>query len=109
HPAPTPLVGGVSTMLPLIAVALAEAWREPDRAQFFLVLAASMSGFLLLGCWDDRRHVAASTRLLVSTLILTAVLALEQRLVIPCLTFVDGPTYVLELGPLAAPFTLVCL
>lgn len=109
HPAPTPLVGGVSTMLPLIAVAVAEAWREPDRAQFFLVLAASMSGFFLLGCWDDRRHVAASTRLLVSTLILTAALALEQRLVIPCLTFVDGPTYVLELGPLAAPFTLVCL
>lgn len=109
HRAPTPLVGGIACMVPMLAVAALEGWRQPAEAPFFATAAFVTAAFLLLGLADDRRHVSVTARLLISTLVLTAALAFQPSLALPVLSFGSAEMGSLPLGPLAGPFALICL
>lgn len=107
HAHPTPLVGGIAVMVPLLLVALAEAlWGGPDSG-IFAALAIGGFGFLLLGLYDDRDHVPPATRLLIAVSLFGALVMLQPNLL---LTSVDlAPQQVVSLGIIAVPFTILCL
>ncbi|MFN4089548.1 MAG: MraY family glycosyltransferase [Alphaproteobacteria bacterium] len=109
HRAPTPLVGGIAAMVPMLAVAALEGWRQPAHAPLFATLAFATAAFLLLGLADDRRQVSVTARLLLSTLVLTLVIAFLPALALPTLRLDPTGHVVVPLGLLAGPFALVCL
>jgi UDP-GlcNAc:undecaprenyl-phosphate/decaprenyl-phosphate GlcNAc-1-phosphate transferase len=105
HARPTPMVGGIALMVPLLLVALVEAiWHSP-AADIFPTLLLVGSGFLLLGWYDDRHHVPPRVRLLISSALFGAVI-LQQSL---ALTALDFGGLVIPLWILALPFTVLCL
>jgi UDP-GlcNAc:undecaprenyl-phosphate GlcNAc-1-phosphate transferase len=106
HARPTPLVGGIALMVPLLWVAASEAFRLPGRDHLFLALGTAGIGFMILGLYDDRRHVQPAARLLVSTALCASLLMIEPGLIVERLDLGFG---VWTLGVLAVPFTLLCL
>jgi len=107
HARPTPLVGGIALMVPLVLVALAEAvWYGPGGG-IFLILAAASFGFLLLGWYDDRDHVPPGVRLLISVSLCGALVLLRPDLILTEIHL--SPEHVVRLGAIAVPFTIICL
>ena len=107
HHRPTPLVGGIALMLPLLPVTMGEAVLQPWwRADLFTALGLSGLGFLTLGLIDDRHHLAPRIRLLLSGGLCSVALLIEPRLMLTELDF--GP-FAVPLGLFAAPFTVLCL
>jgi UDP-GlcNAc:undecaprenyl-phosphate/decaprenyl-phosphate GlcNAc-1-phosphate transferase len=107
HARPTPLVGGIALMVPLLWVALDEALGSgPSNGALFVVLALAAAGFMALGWLDDRHHLPPLARLVISTGLCTLVLLLEPGLQLTVLDL--GPLW-LPLGLFALPFTLLCL
>jgi UDP-GlcNAc:undecaprenyl-phosphate/decaprenyl-phosphate GlcNAc-1-phosphate transferase len=107
HARPTPLVGGIALMVPLVLVALAEAvWYGPSGT-IFLILAAAGSGFLLLGWYDDRDHVPPGVRLVISASLCGALVLLQPDLILTEIHL--APDQVVRLGMIAVPFTIICL
>jgi UDP-GlcNAc:undecaprenyl-phosphate/decaprenyl-phosphate GlcNAc-1-phosphate transferase len=108
HEDPTPLVGGIALMVPLVLVAVAEAvWREQGNG-VFTSLAICGLGFLILGWYDDRHHAPPVTRLIIACGLFGALLLLQPELVLIEL-YLDPGLPVLPLVFLAFPFTLICL
>jgi UDP-GlcNAc:undecaprenyl-phosphate/decaprenyl-phosphate GlcNAc-1-phosphate transferase len=108
HARPTPLVGGIALMVPLVVVALAEAiWREQGPG-IFTSLALCGLGFLTLGWYDDRHHAPPVSRLIIASGLFGAILLLERELVLTGLDL-DPRIPVVPLLFLAFPFTLLCL
>jgi UDP-GlcNAc:undecaprenyl-phosphate GlcNAc-1-phosphate transferase len=107
HARPTPMVGGIALMVPLLLVALVEASRSSGGSAIFTLLLLIGAGFLLLGLHDDRQHIKPWLRLLVSAALFGAAVLLEPGLV---LTHLDlGGPVLIPLGVLAFPFTILCL
>jgi UDP-GlcNAc:undecaprenyl-phosphate GlcNAc-1-phosphate transferase len=107
HAKPTPMVGGIALMVPLLLVALAEArWHFPAYGIFPTLLLVG-GGFLLLGWYDDRHHVHPGVRLLISTGLFGAVILLQPELALTSLDF-GGPVE-FPLWAFAVPFTVLCL
>ncbi|HEX2478745.1 MAG TPA: MraY family glycosyltransferase [Geminicoccaceae bacterium] len=107
HARPTPMVGGIALMVPLLLVALVEANRSAADLQIFTMLLLIGAGFLLLGLHDDRHHIQPGLRLLVSAALFGSVVLLEPSLALVALDL-SGPV-VIPLGALAFPFTILCL
>jgi UDP-GlcNAc:undecaprenyl-phosphate GlcNAc-1-phosphate transferase len=106
HARPTPMIGGIALMVPLLLVTLAEAsWSAHDSSIFAMLLLVG-GGFLLLGWYDDRHLLSPALRLLVSTALFGAVIVLEPGLT---LTHLDFGGIVVPLSALAVPFTILCL
>ena len=107
HARPTPMVGGIALMVPLLLVALVEAnWSRGD-ADIFTTLLLIGAGFLLLGLYDDRHHVQPGLRLLISAALFGSVILLQPSL---ALTELDlGGPVVVPLGVIVFPFTVLCL
>lgn len=105
HVRPTPMVGGIALMVPLLLVAVA-AWYG-NGPGIFRTLVVAVAGFLLLGWYDDRHHVQPTLRLIISTGIYGALILLEPSLALTELDF--GPPFVLPLWLAAFPFTVLCL
>jgi UDP-GlcNAc:undecaprenyl-phosphate/decaprenyl-phosphate GlcNAc-1-phosphate transferase len=107
HARPTPLVGGIALMVPLVLVALAESvWYGPSGS-IFLILAIGGLGFLLLGWYDDRDHVPPLVRLLISASLCGALVLLQPDLILAQIDL--APDQVFRLGLIAVPITIVCL
>lgn len=108
HRQPTPLVGGIALMLPLLPVAALEAMAQPwwHGAGLFTALCITGFGFLALGLFDDRHHVAPPTRLLLSVGLCSLALLVEPRLILQELDF---GLVTVPLGMFAVPFTILCL
>ncbi|MEM7023573.1 MAG: MraY family glycosyltransferase [Pseudomonadota bacterium] len=107
HSRPTPLVGGIALMVPLLLVALAEAIWYGALGGIFAALTIGGLGFLLLGWYDDRDHVPPGVRLLISTSLCGALVMMEPSLI---LAEVDlAPHQGVRLGVIAVPFTIICL
>jgi UDP-GlcNAc:undecaprenyl-phosphate GlcNAc-1-phosphate transferase len=105
HARPTPMVGGIALMVPLLLVTLAEASRHPY--EIFPTLLLVGGGFLLLGWYDDRHHVPPGVRLLISTTLFGSVTLLQPSLALTSLNF--GGLVAIPLGLVAIPFTVLCL
>jgi UDP-GlcNAc:undecaprenyl-phosphate/decaprenyl-phosphate GlcNAc-1-phosphate transferase len=107
HARPTPMVGGIALMVPLLLVALVEANWSIGHIEIFTMLLLIGAGFLLLGLHDDRNHIKPGLRLLVSAALFGSVILLEPSL---ALTELDlGGPVLIPLGVLAFPFTILCL
>jgi UDP-GlcNAc:undecaprenyl-phosphate GlcNAc-1-phosphate transferase len=107
HARPTPMVGGIALMIPLLLVGVAEATLHYPALEIFPSLVVVGSGFLLLGWYDDRHHVPPGVRLLISTALFGAVILLQPGLTLAELNF-GGPIEI-ALWIFAFPFTLLCL
>ncbi len=123
HARPTPMIGGIALMVPLLLVALAETKMVPlllvalaetnwyataseVYRQIFRTLLVVGGGFLILGWYDDRHLLSPAVRLLVSTALFGTVIVLQPGLV---LTHLDFDGIVIPLSMLAFPFTILCL
>jgi UDP-GlcNAc:undecaprenyl-phosphate GlcNAc-1-phosphate transferase len=107
HARPTPLVGGIALMVPLVLVALAKAVEYGPSGSIFLILAVAGLGFLLLGWYDDRDHVPPGVRLLISASLCGALVLLQPDLILTEIHL--APDHVVRLGMIAVPFTIICL
>jgi UDP-GlcNAc:undecaprenyl-phosphate GlcNAc-1-phosphate transferase len=107
HARPTPMVGGIALMVPLLLVALIEAHGSSGKSKIFTTLLLVGVGFLLLGLHDDRTHVHPGMRLFVSAALFGSVILLDPSLAVSVLDF--GGTLVIPLGIVAFPFTILCL
>ena len=110
HRLPTPLVGGLSVLIPVV-VALAWFSITSNFAPLYLMIGAATLLLAFLGFLDDRRHVRAVWRLIVSAAVFGAVLLVVPGLTVRWLNFsfagVVSPVF---LGPVGGfLFVTVCL
>jgi UDP-GlcNAc:undecaprenyl-phosphate GlcNAc-1-phosphate transferase len=107
HVRPTPMVGGIALMLPLVLVALGYATLRGGPTGVLVPLALAGFGFLILGWYDDRQHAPPNTRLIIASGLFGAVLLLQPDLL---LTQIDlGARLVVPLWLFSLPFTILCL
>lgn len=108
HARPTPMVGGIALMIPLLLVAVVRAALGHAPGDVFATLVVVGLGFLVLGWYDDRQHAPPGTRLLVSTGLFGAVVLLQPDLL---LTSIDLGPHLLSvpLWMVSFPFTVLCL
>ncbi len=83
HPAPTPLVGGIAIMVPLIlwCVVRIAAGHVGSPERLWVAVALCGGTVAITGFVDDRRHVSASARLILLAIIAAAALAIDPVLV----------------------------
>jgi UDP-GlcNAc:undecaprenyl-phosphate GlcNAc-1-phosphate transferase len=105
HARPTPLIGGIALMVPLLLVALVESIAHGGTDGIFESLVVVGGGFLVLGWYDDRHHIQPGVRLLVSTALFGVVILLQPDLALTALDL----GIVVPLWFFAFPFTILCL
>jgi UDP-GlcNAc:undecaprenyl-phosphate GlcNAc-1-phosphate transferase len=112
HANPVPAVGGIILgVCALIVVAIDITFSQLPRgysASGDLVISAAIAGSMVLGLADDRRHVPALTRLAISAALFTAMLLLVPNLVLRTVS-ISAMQFAFSPGPLAIPFTVLCL
>jgi UDP-GlcNAc:undecaprenyl-phosphate GlcNAc-1-phosphate transferase len=108
HARPTPMVGGIALMVPLLLVAFIKSLPGEAFVNIFMTLVVVGLGFLILGWYDDRQHAPPSARLIVSSGLFGAVVLLQPDLL---LTKIDlGPHIgTVPLWSVSFPFTILCL
>lgn len=106
HPRPTPLIGGVALMVPLVLVVGFQAMTRQAPDAVLEALALAGLGFMLLGLFDDRHEAPPNLRLLISVALCGALLVIEPAL---RLTTLDFGIVVIPLSVFALPFTILCL
>ncbi len=108
HARPTPMVGGIALMVPLLLVASGRMALGDAPVDVVPTLVVVGLGFLLLGWYDDRQHAPPGTRLAVSAGLFGAVVMLQPDLL---LTRIDlGPHLLnIPLWMVSFPFTILCL
>lgn len=111
HVKPTPLVGGLAAIPPaLVLLAYVYSTGHASDAQTRVALAFLLAGLgsMLVGFFDDRRHIPALTRLLLCALIFLATIAIGPEFSVTTLD-IQGLSFSLQLGVLSVPFTVLCL
>lgn len=106
HRRPTPLVGGIALMVPLVLVALHEAWAAPVFAHTFLGLAVAAGSFAALGWFDDRNEAPPTARLVISVGLGAMIVLMDPAL---RLTQIEVLSLSVPLGLFAIPLTVLCL
>lgn len=107
HSAPTPLVGGVALMIPVMIYAIVEAVLSGHANPVFIALAFAGAGATFLGYLDDRYGLSAMVRLMASaTLCGIAAVLIEPRMLLHSFDFGSG--WVVPFGIFALPMTLLC-
>jgi UDP-GlcNAc:undecaprenyl-phosphate GlcNAc-1-phosphate transferase len=106
HAQVTPLVGGLAVVLPIIALSL--FYGRETNLPIFNAYAAVMGGALLLGFRDDRKHLPATLRLVVSAGIALVAILMFSPFQVQFLrfSFLDLPIFTNGWG---LPFTILCL
>ena len=108
HARPTPMVGGIALMVPLLLVALARTALGGAPVGVFATLVVVGLGFLVLGWYDDRQHAPPGARLVVAAGLFGAVILLQPGLLLTEIAL--GPGFAtIPLWVVAFPFTVVCL
>ena len=110
HATPTPLVAGLAVMIPVIAMGLTQS-QETHWAPLYLTITGVSTFFVALGHIDDRSHIRALYRLIVSALVVGAALWAVPGLTVRVLSFSfadQTPPVVLgSIGGVA--FSILCL
>lgn len=111
HAAPTPLVGGLVALPPVIAMLLLQFYQagmSSTHAPSYLALAFATLSSLIVGFLDDRRHIPALLRLIICSGIFGAAITIRPDFVVSVLDL-QGLSFKIELGLLAIPFSVFCL
>ena len=111
HAAPTPLVGGLVAIPPTIAILLLQFYHEgmsSAHAASYLALAFATLSSLIVGFFDDRRHIPALFRLIMCSAIFGVAISIRSDFVVSALDL-QGIRFKIELGLLAIPFSVFCL
>jgi UDP-GlcNAc:undecaprenyl-phosphate GlcNAc-1-phosphate transferase len=111
HAAPTPLVGGFVALPPVIAILMLQFSQEgmsSTHAASYLALAVATLGSLIVGFFDDRRHIPALFRLIICSGIFGVAMSVRPDFVVSTLDL-QGISLKIELGLLAIPFSVFCL
>ena len=83
HADPTPLVGGIAVMVPLVLwAAAALAWQQDQFAGFYCSILLCGGGIAVLGFMDDQHTISAGGRLLLIVMFSAIALRLDPTLVI---------------------------
>jgi UDP-GlcNAc:undecaprenyl-phosphate/decaprenyl-phosphate GlcNAc-1-phosphate transferase len=108
HSRATPLVGGISVMLPVVLSSLLLA-NTTAFTPFYLSFATATAAVMLLGLIDDRKHIRPYIRLAISVVIGYGVIQVVPDINVTFLsfTFLDSPVFMN--GIWALVFTLLCL
>jgi len=80
HAKPTPQMGGLAILVPLVFCLLAQ-WVLDPHQPFYLALLLAGTGVGLVGIMDDQSHLSANGRLLVLCVFTLIVFALDPQLV----------------------------
>ena len=111
HAAPTPLVGGLVALPPAIAILLLQYFQEgvsSTHAASYLVLAFASLCSLIVGFFDDRRHIPALVRLIICSGIFGLAISIRPDFAVSLLDLQSFGLKI-ELGLLAIPFSVLCL
>lgn len=111
HAAPTPLVGGLVALPPAIAILLLQFYQEgmsSTHGASYLALAFATFSSLIVGFFDDRRHIPALFRLIICSGIFGVAISIRPEFVVSALD-IQGISLKIELGLLAIPFSVFCL
>jgi UDP-GlcNAc:undecaprenyl-phosphate GlcNAc-1-phosphate transferase len=111
HATPTPLVGGLVALPPVIAILLLQFVQEgmsSTHAASYLALAFATFASLIVGFFDDRRHISALFRLIICSGIFGVAISIRPDFVVSALN-IQGFSLKIELGLLAIPFSVFCL
>jgi UDP-GlcNAc:undecaprenyl-phosphate GlcNAc-1-phosphate transferase len=111
HAAPTPLVGGLVALPPAIAILLLQFYQEgmsSTHGASYLALAFATLSSLIVGFFDDRRHIPALFRLIICSGIFGAAISIRPEFIVSALDL-QGIGFKIELGLLAIPFSIFCL
>ena len=111
HAKPTPLVGGIATLIPAIfalfftiklkGLAGPDAW-----AVLWMGVAVLLS--TTVGFFDDRKHIPAAIRLTICGLIFSVTLLFHGRFVVQAVTF-ESIAFQFDFGWFAILFSTLCL
>ena len=107
HARPTPLIGGIAVVLPWLAVFIVELV-SGTFPMSFLPLALAIAVMLALGFVDDRGHVLALVRLMVSFAACLVAVVPEPKLVVEHLTLASIEQMLYLPYVIAIAFTLIC-
>lgn len=111
HAVPTPLVGGLVALPPAIAILLLlffQVGMSSAHAASYLALAFATLSSLIVGFFDDRRHIPALFRLIICSGIFGVAISIRPEFVVSALDL-QGLGLKVELGLLAIPFSVFCL
>ena len=111
HVSPTPLVGGLVALPPAIAILMLQCFQEgiwSTHAAAYLALAFASLCSLIVGFFDDRRHIPAQVRLIICSGIFGVAISIRPEFVVSALDL-QGIGFKIELGLLAIPFSVFCL
>lgn len=111
HVKPTPLVGGLAAIPPAMGMLVyVYSTNLSSDAQVAAVSALLLAGIgsMLVGFFDDRRHIPALIRLFLCALIFLLAIAIDPQFSVTTLD-IQGLELSLQLGVLAVPFTVLCL
>lgn len=111
HVAPTPLVGGLVALPPGIAILVLQYFQEgiwSTYAAAYLALAFASLCSLIVGFFDDRRHIPALVRLIICSGIFGVAISIRPEFVVSAIDL-QGIGFKIELGLLAIPFSVFCL
>lgn len=111
HAKPTPLVGGLAVIPPAMVMLVyiySIGLASDAHTKAVLALLFAGIGSMLVGFFDDRRHIPAMTRLILCAIIFLAALAIGPEFSVTTLD-IQGLSFSLQLGVLSVPFTVLCL
>jgi UDP-GlcNAc:undecaprenyl-phosphate GlcNAc-1-phosphate transferase len=81
HGAPTPLIGGIAVMVPLVLWAAAKIWfYDGDSVGLYLAVLLCGGGVAVLGFMDDQHTISAGSRLILLAIFSAAALKLDPAL-----------------------------
>ena len=86
HDEPTPLVGGIAVVAPILTFCALRVGAGADET-LFLTLILAMAGAFLLGFWDDRFGLTSGVRLVAMALVALVCLVILPELVVEAFEF----------------------
>lgn len=108
HAAPTPLVGGIAISFPwLLAIVTGASLKSLPGT--FMAFALGLALMFVVGLLDDRRHISALVRLIVSFGVFLALVLVEPHFVVSHLAFASlSKAFYLD-PAVAIVFTALCV
>ena len=105
HNIPTPLIGGLAIVLPLLGTGIFLIFSSA-QTEIFIAICIAISGAFIIGFLDDKYDVSPTVRLFLTFLLCLGFLSNDPQLIVGILHF-SIDSYSLSVGRWAWPLTLL--